>query len=525
MTITTANRIQSRIAARMPRLKPLAPLAAALLVALPAQAQWRVTPSLSLTETYSDNPTLASDANKRAQWITEARPAIRINGQNSRLQFSADASSSYYRYSDGRPANARSNNLQYNTAGRLKVVDEFLYVDARANGGTRPVSAFDADDTGASRYTGENRTQLASWSVSPTMVRRFGNLAAGTLRYTHDRVNADDIRFGDSSSDSILFDLMSGRAWRDIGWNLRYARQEVDMERFGDSSSENALASLSYRLQRTLRLTASAGYDVYDYGDFGGRSSGASWTVGFAWNPSLRTAVEMSAGRHFLGNTGSLLATHRSRHTVWRASYVDSVTSTRQEFAQDQRIDTVSLLDGLFVATIPDPIARRAAIEAYMQQAGLPPTVGENINYLTNRYFRQKSAQASVAYSMRRHGAVMSVFANERIALSSGEVDSELLGNQLFSLNDNVRQFGGTAAYSYRLSARTNATAAVTATRTRSLTTDIESDQQSLRLGMASRFTRNLTGSVELRHVRGERGFNNAGYKENAISATLSAQL
>ena len=46
-----------------------------------------------------------------------------------------------------------------------------------------------------------------------------------------------------------------------------------------------------------------------------------------------------------------------------------------------------------------------------------------------------------------------------------------------------------------------------------------------MRLGIASRFTRNLTGSIELRHVRGERGINSAGYKENAISATLSAQL
>jgi uncharacterized protein (PEP-CTERM system associated) len=516
MTITTAK----RIAARVPR---LAPLAAALLVALPAQAQWKVTPSLTLGETYSDNPGLASDANKRAQFITEVTPGLRVDGENSRVQFHANARASYFSYSDSRPANARRNGVEYDASGRLKVIDEFMYVDARANGGTRPVSAFGPDNN-FSRYTDENRTKLANWSVSPYLVQRFGNFASATLRYTHDSVNADETRFGSSESDGVSFNLASGRAWRDLGWNMRYARQEVANERFGDTSSENALFGLSYRLQRTLSLTASAGYDVYDYGDFGGRTSGASWSAGFAWRPTVRTAIEMSAGRHFLGNTGNLLATHRSRHTVWRASYADTVTSTRQEFTQGQEIDTAALLDSLFAVSIPDPVARRQAVLDYIQLAGLPATQGEQVNYLTNRYFRQKLAQASVGYNMRQHGAVMTLFASERVALSSGAADSELLGNQLFALNDNVRQVGATAAYSYRVNARTNLSATLSVARTRSLTTDIESDNQGLRLGMTRRFSRNLLGTVELRHLRGDRGFG-ADYKENAISATLSAQL
>ena len=515
MTITTAKKIPAR----------LAPLAALLLVALPAQAQWNVTPSLSLTETYSDNPTLSSGANKRGQFITEVMPAIEVYGQNSRVQVNASASASLYNYSEGRPTSARRSNVQYNGAGRLKVIDEFMYVDARANGSSRPVSAFGPDDTGTNRYTKENRTQLNTWSVSPYLVRRFGNFAAGTLRYTHDSVEADDTRFGKSDSDGIAFNLNSGRAWRDLGWNLRYTRQDVDMERFGESSSENALAGLSYRVHRTLNLTLTGGYDVYDYGDYGGRTSGASWSAGFVWNPTVRSAVQMSAGRHFLGNTGSLLATHRSRHTAWRASYSDSVTTTRREFTQGQEIDTASLLDSLFALTYPDPVARRQAVDDYIRLAGLPPITGEQINFLTNRYFRQKLAQASVAYNMRQHGAVLTLFADERVALSSGAADSELLGNQLFDLNDNVRQVGASAAYSYRMNARTSATAALTATHSESRSAILNRDQQSLRLNLTRRFSRKLLGVVELRHVRGERGFDNTSYKENAISATITAQL
>ncbi|KQQ87049.1 TIGR03016 family PEP-CTERM system-associated outer membrane protein [Massilia sp. Leaf139] len=517
MTITTAK----RNTARLPR---LAPLAALLMVALPAQAQWKVTPSLSLTETYTDNVALQSDANKQAEWVTEATPGITVLGQNSRVQLSARARASFYKYSGGEPIGTRSNNSQYDANGRLKVVDELLYVDAFASAGSRAVSAF--GPRSANGFSDENTTDVSTWRISPYLTRRFGNFAAATLRYTHDSTKTDNSVFGNSSADGVIFDLGSGRAWRDIGWNLRYARQDVTTDEFGDTSSENALLGLSYRVHRTLRLTASAGYDRYDYQALGGRTSGASWSAGFGWNPSQRTSVELSAGRHYLGNTGSLAASHRSRHTVWRLGYADSVTTTRQQFALPQAVDTASLLDSLFAVTIPDPFARRQAIEAYLRATGLPSSLADEVNYLTNRYFRQKQAQASFAFNMRAHSSVVSAFATERLALSSGEADSGLLGSQLFALNDNVRQFGLSASHSYRLNALSSASATLLATRDRSLTTSIEQDQQSLRLSLTRRFSRNLLGVVELRHARGDRAlFGGSRYTENAVSATLSAQL
>jgi uncharacterized protein (PEP-CTERM system associated) len=520
MIITTAK----RIAAPLPHLAPLA-AAAALMVALPAQAQWNITPSLSLTETYTDNVALSSDANKRAQWVTEARPAITVFGQNSRVQVNARASTSFYKYSDEQVAGTRSNDARLDASGRVKVIDDFLYLEGTARRSSLAVSAFGLRDDTGNRFSDENRTDVNSWSISPVLTRRFGNFAAATLRYTHDSTNADDSRFGDSKSDNLAFDLTSGRAWRDLGWNLRYTQQELDTEQFGGTSSKNALVGLNYALHRTFRLTASGGYDSYDYEASGGRTAGASWSAGFAWNPSARTAVQMAVGRHFLGNTGSLSALHRSRHTVWRASYSDNVTNTRQQFTQTAGIDTIALLDPLFAITYPDAFARRQAILDYLLLAGLPLSTVENVNYLTNRYFRQRQALGSFAFNMRAHSSVVSVAVSERTALSTGEVDSALLGNALFSLNDNVRQISANASHSYRLNAVTTAVASVTATRSRSLTTNFETDQQSLRLAMTRRFSRNLNGSVELRHVRGERGFNSADYKENAISATLSAQL
>jgi hypothetical protein len=48
------------------------------------------------------------------------------------------------------------------------------------------------------------------------------------------------------------------------------------------------------------------------------------------------------------------------------------------------------MLDRLFSATISDPIVRAQAVQAYIAATGLPPSLANNINYLSNRYMREK---------------------------------------------------------------------------------------------------------------------------------------
>lgn len=516
MTTTTAK----QIIGKLPRLLPLA---AALLVVLPAQAQWRVTPSLSITETLTDNANFGS-SNRNARLITEVMPAITAYGRNEYVQGRVNASASLFGYIGGGRGSSRRNYAQYDAAGRLKVIDEFMYVDAAAGSSTQAISAFGVLGKEA-RYNNENVTNVSTWSVSPNINQRFGNFAHARLRYTLNGVKADQSRYGSSTAHGPSFNLASGRSWQDLGWNLSYSRQDVDNELFPDTASENALLKLNYHLSRTLRLTASGGYDSYDYGALGGRTEGSSWSAGFDWRPWSRTRIEMSVGRHFLGNTGSLSASHRSRHSITSLSYSDNVSTTRDQFVMPRAIDTAGMLDSLYAATIPDPFARREAIDAYLRVSGLPPTMIEEVNYLSNRFFRQKLARASTIYNWRTHSTVLSAYASERIALPIGATDSVQLGTPLFPFDENVRQVGASLAHSYRLDTKTSATAALTATRSRSLTTNIERDQQTISTGMRHLFSRKLQGIVELRHARGERGLNGANYYANSISATLSAQL
>ncbi len=527
MTITTAKR------SLLPRplcLPPLCltPLAAALLVALPAHAEWKVNPSVSLSESYSDNVNQRSDDTKRSSWITEVSPSITAEAHSSRVDFSAKARAYYYKYSEDNVPGVQDHQYQYDASGRVNVVDQLFYVDASAGASSRSISAFGplAEDPNGNRYTSDNQTDVKTWRISPYLTHRFGTFATGILRYSHDSVTSDSSSiFGDSTADGVILDIASGTGFRSIGWNLHVARQDIDNENFGDTSAQNATLGLSYRVGPTLNLTATGGYDKYDYQALGGKTSGASWSVGFGWAPSPRTNIQMSVGRHYLGNTGSLLALHRSRHSTWKLGYSDAVTTSRSQFSLPAAIDTAAMLDSLFASTIPDPVQRRQAVEAYILSAGLPPSLADNINYLTNRYMRQKLLQASSAFNWRHSSAVLSAYASERTALSSSESDSGLLGSQLRALNDSVRQTGLTGSYSYRLSARSTAVAALSATHARSLDTDLSGKQNSLRLGLTHRFGRSVRGSLEYRRTNGDSEITRRDYTENAVSATVTVQL
>jgi uncharacterized protein (PEP-CTERM system associated) len=521
MTITT---VKPAWHARLPRLTPLA-AAALLLLAPPSKAEWRFTPSVGLTQTYTDNVSLQPGPSARSQWVTEATPGFSLVGDSRRLKLAATSQWHYFAYRDGGLPNTADRQHQYNLSAQGIVADDLLYVDAAASGGPHSVSAFGPQVT-SNLYSLGNRTEIETWRISPYLLHRFGNSATASLRYTRDSVDAGAHNlFGSSIGDTVAFNLASGPAFHTLGWGLSYQRQDLDNRLAGESSSESALGSLRYRLTPRLALTATLGYDRYDYQALGGRTEGRSWSGGFAWNPSRRTSLEASLGRHYYGNTGSLAATHRSRHSVWSINYGDQVITSRSQLLLPAAIDTADLLDRLFSVTIPDPLARQQAVAAYMLATGLPPSLADNVNYLSNRYMRQKLLRASSAFNWSRSTAVLSLFASERNALSSHESDSELLGSRLATLNDNVRQKGASATYSYRFNSRSMALASASATHTRSLTTGIEDRQRVVRVGLTRQYGAKVRGAFEVRRQSGGTdAASGRDYRENAISASLSIQ-
>lgn len=513
--------------ARLPRLAPLA-AAAAMLLASEAHAEWRVVPAVTLTERYTDNFWLESNAQKRSNVISELTPTLALTGTGPRLTLNGTAQWRNFKYRDEQVRNTLDHSFEYALAGRATLADEFLYVDASATRAPSNISAFGprVEDV---PYLEANRTRVETWRISPYLERRFGPDASLTVRYARDRVSGSEVAgYAATSGDSVSANLVSGPAFGKLGWSLAHMRQQLDDSINGETSTQTTVGNLRYALTARLALTASAGYDRYEFDRLGGDTAGRNWSLGVDWAPSLRTRVNAALGRHFYGQTGQFSLMHRSRRTVWNLGYDDIVTTSREQFLLPAAIDTSAMLDRLFSTTIIDPAARQQAVAAYIRANGLPLSLADSINFLSNRYFRQKGFQGSMAFRLPRTSGLLALYDNERIALSNQQSDSALLGSQQRGLNDNVRQRGANASVNYRLNTRTSAVASASWSRSRSVTTDFDDLRRDFRIGLSRELSRHARATLDLRRSAGTRGvFGPAAspYQEHSISASLSAEL
>ncbi|WP_167759813.1 TIGR03016 family PEP-CTERM system-associated outer membrane protein [Massilia horti] len=502
--------------------RALLPLLVALACA-PASAELKFIPGVTLTETWTDNVNLAEPALARREWITDLAPSFALVENNRRLQLNASYQFHVYNYSDKTAPNIYDNNRQLQANLKARVVDELLFLDAAAMRGQQAISAFAPQVEGAP-YSSFNRTEVSTWRVSPYLAHRLGGGTDLMLRYTRDSVQTNQQGYGNTHADSVTASASSRPGVR-LGWNLRYDRQHLVDKLAGDSVSTNEMAGLSYRVQPSLAVRAAIGHDNYDYHALGGRSGGGNWNIGFDWTPSPRTSLSASTGHRYYGQSHALNALHRSRHTVWSFNYDEAVTTTRSQFLLPATIDTADLLDRLFMPNIPDPVARRQAVEAYLRATGLPASLAENVNYLSNRYMLQKQFQASAGFNGAHSMLLLSLFDTRRTALSLQQTDSQLLGSHLSNLNDDVRMKGAAANFNYSLSSRSQASVSLTSSRSNSLSTGLKQDNRALRVGLSRRFQRKLYGSVEARHAKGTAIGGGRTYTENAVSASLSLTL
>jgi uncharacterized protein (PEP-CTERM system associated) len=507
----------------LPLAAPFAMLA--LLLSPACRADWKVVPSVDVRETYSDNVRLEANEFARSQFITDVAPSLAVASDGPRLKLRGMFSAHLYGYSDDRIEGLNRSQRQLSADARAKLIDDLLFFDGAASIGQQSISAF-GPQVNNNGYSNTNRTEISTWRVSPYLAHRFGSTASAELRYTRDSVKPGSFGLGDSSSDTASLSVASGAAFRTLGWGLQLSRQNLDDSQAGKSTSQTASATLRYQVANSFSLNLNGGYDKYDYQALGGATAGSSHSVGFSWVPSARTSVEASAGKRYFGSSYALTALHRSRRTVWSINYNDAVTTTRAQFLIPATIDTASMLDRLFTAGFPDPVARRQAVDAYILATGLPASLADNINYLSNRFILQKQLQASAAFNTPKTTTILSLNATRRNALSAAQSDSALLGSNLSTLNDDTKQVGATLASSYRLNSRTAVNLTLSAARIESLATGIRDNQRMANVALTRQLQRKLKGAVELRRSQGN-AFVSGGrdYRENAVSASLLFQL
>lgn len=492
---------------------------AALLPPVSSAAEWKVSPRVELKETYSSNVYLATQGNEKADYITQLNPGAIISGAGPHFNLSAAYLMQNFIYF--KSLNNNSTRHLFDATGDAEIIDDYFYIDAKSSvrqQGISPLTPFSLDNGNLL----DDRTEIRTYRLSPYLSHRFGSLLAAELRYTHDAVSSNANALLNSKADHSLFRLKNSSPSSVTKWEIEYRKQHTDYINTSiDSEHEKYFLKLGYLLTSRFSLNATSGHERYDYISLNQKPEGRFWLAGFSWRPRERTDISVNGGKRFWGDTYSLMANHRARRSVWNIAYNEDISDTRSQFLIPVGIDTASFLNQLWEATIPDPLLRQQVVEAFMLVNGIPASLSNPVNFLSNRIFLQKRLQASVALLGAKSTILFSLFNVLRDSQTSGTADSALLGVSNIALSDSSRQVGANVTWHLKTSSVSSANAGLSYIQHRFPDSGLQTDTRSISLNLIRKFLPDLNGSLGLRHIRRESNTGSAEYRENAITASM----
>ena len=205
----------------------------------------------------SDNARLAARGNEESDLILSVTPTIAVKKDGARLKVRGSYSPWLITYVSGTGSNSVANTL--NSIANLEAIDNFMYVDARANIFQSFLSPFGAQPADYGTAT-SNRTEVTSLGLSPYIRGRLRNGSQYTLR--------DDVNYTTFSSGNRP-DLMSNAviaAWNGVGERLIVPSVEYNRNttKFGVQPaflSELARARATLNVDPELQVFASGGYE------------------------------------------------------------------------------------------------------------------------------------------------------------------------------------------------------------------------------------------------------------------------
>lgn len=391
-----------------------AALLASALAPRPGHAQgsnWRVSPRVSLTETWSDNIALDSSGTKQDDWVTALTPGVGVAGTGRRLKVFFDYQAQGLHYANGSNDNTLNHQLQSNATA--EVLSDSLFVDVNAVAGQRNTSTA-GRQARDNLSVSANREAFFTYGVSPYYRQRFGPYADAEFRLRLDEVNSDGGE--DASLPSLSARIDSGREFALLPWSFTASEQRSESSD-GDSTTYRRL-DLSVRRNFTRRygLRLSAGYEDNDLGsraafDNTASGSGVTWRVTGIWTPTGRTNFELGYGRRVFGDSVSFSARHQMRRAVFTASYSEEVTTGN---INQSRLQLFAVEDA-FGNPIENP---GASADRTLRRDQLDATNDTTI---------QRRFNFGLAFQGRRTSANVSAFHDRREG-QSGQGDETVIG-------------------------------------------------------------------------------------------------
>ena len=482
---------------------------------------WRLQPSLSINETYSDNINLAPPGSERSDFVTTISPGLRLTRLGSRLTLNFDYQPEYLYYANGTNGAGLRNNLS--AFANATLIENLLVFDARVSISQQNISPF--GNLAANSVNGSNnRAESRVYSFGPTLQSRFGNDLSYSAGYHYTGSSYDSSALSTNHTSTLFGSVQSGTSTRDVGGGLTYNRSDQVYGGANEIITESLNSNLTYVLTPTIHLRTGAGYDRNRYPALPDRgTSGLSYFGGFDWNPTRHTRLSAQVGHRYLGPTANISLNETTAHTSLTVSYSRDQTTSQASGLTLVANPQYALLDQFLLAAFPDPIQRGQAVTSVLQQSGLPTSQFGVTGFLSNQLYVQKRFEISLALIGLRNTVTLDAYRSQSQQLSNLST-----GFDVFNQTSNFRQTGYSVTWSYKLGPLTSVNASAQKTHNSAVGGSGDTRQRVLLASINRQIQKNLYGTLQYRNARQDsNNSSNAGnffsgtYHENAVIGTL----
>jgi len=472
-----------------------------------------VSTRVTVNETITDNVALSGNAAKSDQ-VTEISPGIRININGARLKTYLDYSLTHINYAQGSTSNRNQNAL--NTFGTLEAVDNWAFLDFSGNISQQTISAFGTQSTNNTAINA-NRTELASYKLSPYIKGRLGDAANYEARVSRTVSSSDSATASDTATTNSVVKVSNASAFRSLGWTADLSRQQTSYSASRTTEADTYSLGLTYEVTPQVKLSANAGQESNNYTSLD-KQNYSTHSVGFNWFPSERTSLSALTGKRSFGNTHNVSVEHRSARTVWRFSDNKDVSTIPNQ----NNVGIIGNLYDLFYSQLEGSgltAAERAQrVNALLQSYGLSantPIVG---GFLTSAISVQRSQNLSFALLGIRDTITFLLSRTESNRLDTVTSVADNLSN-----GATVIQNGVSVNYSHRLTPDYSLGVLLSRQNTSGTTTAEETTLKSLNVNLSGKVGRRTAASLGLRRVVSDNAAN--PYTENAVTGNLNVQF
>ncbi len=498
---------------------PVTLLALAMGLAYPAYAaEWKITPSIAVNETATDNVDL-SGTSKQSDLVTDISPAIHIKGSGGRVKLSLDYQLHNLFYARDSSRNQTQNSL--NATGTLEAIENWFFIDASGMISQQGISPFlGVTSSSVNANTDSNTTETSTYRLSPYFRGTLGGAVDYLLRYNLATTKAQTSDDYGSDSRELVLNLKGVTTLASLGWSVDASRQDVKNGNNLSNKNDSLRGVLTYQFSPQFRGNLIAGREANDY-QTESKESHTITGAGFEWSPTARTTLSATRESRFFGNSNKIDFTHRTAGTVWK--YSESKDATTQANQPTLGLGTnYDLFFNLYASAIPDPVARAAYVNALLLSNGISPNAQSQGGYLTSGVALQHQRNLSFAITGVTNTVTFAATQSETNNLTYVKGSGLLIGQDQSNFQT-IKQRGISINWSHKVTPTATLVGMVSHLKSQgSGTTSTDSTQKTFNLNFLVQLSPQTTASIGARRVIMN---GTESYKENALTATLSHQF